>query len=222
MKKLFFASLALVTLTACSSVPNKMPDVAGQQVSYPTWYTTDTPPGSDALYAVATEYSRDMQFAVDKATLSAKRQLAANYSSHISAMMKDFVAEVGDDPELMKDISRTTKLVVAQVNLIGVQRTNFQVNRENAGYRAYVRLRYSVDESNRILMQEISRNRALQTKLESSQSFRELEDSVNSINNPRQTESRPLGSTDPNAPIVSSRMTMSDSPSVDNTPIQIN
>lgn len=215
MKKLVFASLVMLTLTACSTVPTTQ--LTQTQVVYPTWYQTQTKDNEDALYAVATEYSRDMQFSVDKATLSAKRQLASNYSSYINSMMKDFVSESGNDPELAKDISRTTKLVVAQVNLIGVQRTNFQVNRESNGYRAYVKLRYSVDESNRILMQEINRNRALQNKLEASESFRELEESVDRINNPR-----PLGSTDPNAPIVSSRLTLSDSPAVDNTPINLN
>jgi hypothetical protein len=55
---------------------------------------------------------------------------------------------------------------------------------EKAGYRSFVKLRYATDESNRLLLNEIKRNRKLSAKLEASKSFKELEESVNNIEKP--------------------------------------
>jgi hypothetical protein len=112
--------------------------------------------------------------------LSAKRELAANFSSYISAMMKDFATESGDSVA-RADLDRTTKMIVSRINLIGVQRTHFKVVHERNGYRAFVKLRYSVDESNRLLMAEIRKNQALYAKFRSSDSFKELDAEVETI-----------------------------------------
>ena len=177
----------VLALTACGSLKygveleSKSPFTSspktGDEVKYPSWYTEKYKDG--ALYAVASEYSKDMQFAVDKATLSAKRNLASNFSSHVSAMMKDYATEVGDDSSVMREIDRTTKLIVNKVNLIGIQKTNFKIEHEKEGYRAWIQLRYSVDDTNKLLMAEIKRNRQLETKLSASKSFRELEKETN-------------------------------------------
>jgi hypothetical protein len=187
MKKAFVMLPLVLALTACGSLKygveleSKSPFTSspktGDEVKYPSWYTEKYKDG--ALYAVASEYSKDMQFAVDKATLSAKRNLASNFSSHVSAMMKDYATEVGDDSSVMREIDRTTKLMVNKVNLIGIQKTNFKIQHEKEGYRAWIQLRYSVDDTNKLLMAEIKRNRQLETKLSASKSFRELERETN-------------------------------------------
>jgi hypothetical protein len=191
MKKLILIPI-VVALSACSSMKYetgfeyKAPEFGGgdqqKEVAYPDWYN-ETPKNDDkALYAVATEFSNDFQFSVDKAMLSAKRELASNFSSHVDAMMKDFSSEVGDvDSSVANDINRTTKLVISRVNLVGVQRVNFKVVHEKAGYRTFVKLRYATDDSNKLLLNEIKRNRKLAAKLEASKSFKELEESVNNI-----------------------------------------
>ena len=164
----------------------KAPEFGGgdqqKEVSYPDWYNETPQKDDQSLYAVATEYSKDFQFSVDKAMLSAKRELASNFSSHIDAMMKDFSAEIGDvDSSVANDINRTTKLVISRVNLVGVQRVKFKVVHEKAGYRTFVKLRYAIDDSNKLLLNEIKRNRKLAAKLEASKSFKELEESINKI-----------------------------------------
>jgi hypothetical protein len=187
MKKTFVMLPLVLALTACGSLKygveleSKSPFTSspktGDEVKYPSWYTEKYKDG--ALYAVASEYSKDMQFAVDKATLSAKRNLASNFSSHVNAMMKDYATEVGDDSSVMREIDRTTKLIVNKVNLVGIQKTNFKIEHEKEGYRAWIQLRYSVDDTNKLLMAEIKRNRQLETKLSASKSFRELEKETN-------------------------------------------
>jgi hypothetical protein len=179
MKKLLIVSAA-VLMTACSNMSG--PKVFGSDskvVNTPDWYLASEKE-TNALYGVASEVSTDMQFAVDKAMLSAKRELASNFSSHIDSMMKDYTAQAGNsDAEVLQEINRTTKLVVNRVNLIGVNRTHFKVLKEDKQYRAYVKVRYAVDDSNRILLEEIKKNRRLNHKLESSKAFKELEREVN-------------------------------------------
>jgi len=186
MKKVLVVSAA-VLLTACSnlkysqSVDLSAPKFGSdsKSVDVPDWYLASDKE-TNAIYGVASEVSTDMQFAVDKAMLSAKRELASNFSSHIDAMMKDYTAQAGNaDAEVLQEINRTTKLVVNKVNLIGVNRTNFKIVKEDKQYRAYVKVRYAVDDSNRILLEEIKKNRRLTHKLESSRAFRELEREVN-------------------------------------------
>ena len=162
------------------------------EVNYPKWYTENVKKDSEGIYAVASEYSRDFQFAVDKAMLSAKRELAGNFSSYVSAMMKDFATESGmtGSDVARADLERTTKMVIGRVNLVGVQRTNFKVVHENSGYRAFVQVRYSEDQSNRILMNEIRRNQALYARFKASKAFQELENEVNNIDQQRNEQIR--------------------------------
>jgi hypothetical protein len=192
MKKLLLIPVVLA-MTACSSIKYttglelKAPEFGGgeqqAEVRYPEWFTAKPEKGDEALYGVSSEYSKDFQFAVDKAMLSAKRELATNFSSHIESMMKDYVAEIGEaDQSTIQEINRTTKLVVNRVNLIGVQRTGYKVVHEKDGYRAFVKLRYAADQSNKLLVSEIRKNRKLNAKLESSKAFRELEQSIDAIN----------------------------------------
>ena len=154
----------------------------GVEVSYPDWYNAELTDDDGNLYAVGTEYSKDMQFAIDKATLSAKRDLAANFSSHTSALLKDYATEVGSlDSEVIREIDRTTKVVVAQVNMIGVQREHMSLIHAKDGYRAYVKLRYVPDQANKILLQEVWKNEKLKAKVQSSKRFKELEKEVGII-----------------------------------------
>jgi hypothetical protein len=193
MKKLLLIPIVLA-MTACSTggvkyssgVEIKGPEFGGgsqqAEVKYPDWFTAQPDKGDDALYGVSSEYSKDFQFAVDKAMLSAKRELASNFSSHVESMMRDYVAEIGEaDQSTIQEINRTTKLVVGRVNLIGVQRTGYKVVHEKEGYRAFVKLRYAADQSNKLLVSEIRKNRKLNAKLESSKAFRDLEQSIESV-----------------------------------------
>jgi hypothetical protein len=197
MKKLLIIPVIL-TLTACSSIKYNTgielnaPSFGSSksmknEVEYPSWYTAQN--DDKALYAVASEFSRDFQMAVDKSMLSAKRELASKFSSHINSMMRDYATELGEDGTVMRELDRTTKLVVSRVNLIGVHRENFVVVREDGGFRAFVKVKYSIDESNRLLLNEIKKNRQLNARLKSSRAFRELEEEVNRIEQPQSAPS---------------------------------
>jgi hypothetical protein len=184
----------VISLSACSTIKDG-PSVSetkmfSNEVDYPKWYAEGSKKDDSAIYGVGSEYSNDFQFSVDKAMLSAKRELASNYSSYTSAMMKDFAVESGTLGRGVAnaDIERTTQLIVARVNLVGVQRQNFTVVRENSGFRAFVKLRFNADESNKIMLAEIQRNAGLYAQLRASKSFRELEQQNEKINTQKLNE----------------------------------
>ena len=231
-KKLLVALVPLVMLSACGSNPPKTAmdssslfgkgAKTGDFVRMPDWYMEK--PKEDALYSVASEYSSDLQFSVDKAMLSAKRELAAKYSSYVSAMMKDFTAEIGNADGVNRDIERTTKLLVAQVNLVGIQRPQFEIRHEGRGFRTFVQLRYSLDDSNRLLIEKIQNDKKLEMALRKSAAFRELEESVNKVNKQNEpviVSPVPPATTDETAKPVSFKVTLDDSPKVDNTPVKV-
>lgn len=180
MKKLLMISSMSLIVSACGTFKGESTvELEKVDNAIPEWYTKEIKE-PNALYGVAAESSTDLQFAVDKAMLSAKRELASNFSSEIDAMMKDFSAEVGVKGEVINDINRTTKLVVNRVNLIGVTRKQFVIFKTtDSKYRVFVQLRYATDDSNKILLEEIKKNQRLNLKLQSSKSFKELEERVN-------------------------------------------
>ena len=77
MKKIFIVAPIVLALTACGSIKygvevesksifsgGSTPSL-GDEVKYPSWYTQTPKDAKDgALYAVATEYSKDMQLSL--------------------------------------------------------------------------------------------------------------------------------------------------------------
>jgi uncharacterized protein YceK len=132
MKKVFIVLPIIAALSACSSMSPREKaaekeavrtyEKSGEKVNLPSWYTA-AQVDKDVLTSVASEYSVDMQFAVDKASMSAKRELASNYSSHVSSMMKDYSSEVGGiGSDVVREIDRTTKHPV--IDILPEQRKN--------------------------------------------------------------------------------------------------
>jgi hypothetical protein len=198
MNKTWMVLPLVLALSACGTTNFRGSSVTetktfSNEVDYPGWYT-DKPSEKGAIFAVGSEFSKDFQFSVDKAMLSAKRELASQFSSHTSSMMKDFAVESGTlgVGVASADIERTTRLVVAKVNMVGVQRNNFKVVRERDGYRSFVQLKYSTDEANKILVAEIQRNQALYARFRASKSFRELDQQTDKIENQKIEEIRAL------------------------------
>ena len=198
MNKSWIVLPLVLALTACGSTNFRGSSVTetktfSNEVDYPGWYA-DKPNEKGAIFEVGSEFSKDFQFSVDKAMLSAKRELASQFSSHTSSMMKDFAVESGTlgVGVASADIERTTRFIVAKVNMIGVQRNNFKVVRERDGYRAFVQLKYSTDEANKIMIAEIQRNQALYARFRASKSFRELDQQTDKIENQKIEEIRAL------------------------------
>ena len=145
----------------------------------PSWFI-QPPVENNAIYAVATDYSSDLQFAVDKAMLNAKVGLASQISNKVSSKMKEFAQETGAsrDPQLIREIERVSTELVTEVNIPGYTISKREIMQQGTGFRAYVLLRYPLGDANRIVVEQTKKNAILDSKLRASKAFQELEKDI--------------------------------------------
>ena len=140
------------------------------------------PDDDEAFYSAGTAVSRDMQLAIDKANLAAKRSLADRIGGELSSQIKEFIIESGDMYEqdlVTLDVERTTKNVMARINVAGYVPSKMEVYPLGTMYRVYTLIAYPIGAHNDILIEQIRRNRALYAHVRSSVAFKELEIETN-------------------------------------------
>jgi len=149
------ASIALLfSLAACSGPPKPgTPEYALQQHEFqvektktaadqaPDWYM-DPPKGEGVIYATGTATSTDLQFAVDKAVLNAKYQLADQMAGKVSGKQKDFITETAGGQH-SGTAERATSNVVADIALPAYQVVQRKVVPVDTQFRSYVLLRFA-------------------------------------------------------------------------------
>jgi hypothetical protein len=133
----------------------------------PAWYLTP-PDDEQSLYAVGVATSGDMQFAIDRAVLSAKTDMASQVNSRVSARMNELVrvSGFGKDQVTVAEVERVTQNVVNEINLGGFNRSGYrrekaEVFPEGAGFRAYVLLRFPLAETSKITRDQVLKSPAL-------------------------------------------------------------
>ena len=151
-----FIACVVISLTGCGTVQkinpfdDGMTKVQKSKGKIPGWFLEPEQGDKKFITAVATETSKDMQFAIDKAMMVAKVQLASKLKTDIEALTRSSSIESGFG---IKDVEEETDRVqqtrVRQA--IGFfKREHLQVFREKGGYRAYVMLKIKVDEARRL------------------------------------------------------------------------
>ncbi|HMA49000.1 MAG TPA: hypothetical protein VKP60_04550 [Magnetospirillaceae bacterium] len=149
------ASVALLfSLAACSGPPKPgTPEYALQQHEFqaekvktaadqaPDWYM-NPPKGEGFVYATGTATSTDLQFAVDKAVLNAKYQLADQMAGKVSGKQKDFITETADGRH-SGTAERATSNVVADIALPAYQVVQRKVVPVDTQFRSYVLLQFA-------------------------------------------------------------------------------
>lgn len=135
---------------------------------------------SNAIYAVATDYSNDLQFSIDKALLNAKVGLATQISNKVSSKMKEFAQEagVGADAQVVKEIEKVSTELVTEVNLAGFTIVKREIIQQGTGYRSYVMIRYPLGDANRMVVEQTKKNAILDSKIRASKAFQELEKDI--------------------------------------------
>lgn len=177
--------LCVIGMVGCSSTKVsdvKIPEGSRSVSQYPVnkielpeWYV-NVPKEDSAIYATASEVSSDLQYAIDKAAMSAKREIAFKLSNDFSQKYKEHTSETNYSTQERMS-KETERLVIANsvsVNLVGVQRVKSEVIREGNQYRAYMLVRYGLDESNRIHMNYIIKERRANVKTEMDKFDREI------------------------------------------------
>lgn len=120
----------------------------------PEWFTMHLANDGSHIFATSTEYSADYQFAIDKAMLAAKANLAAQVNNRIQMDTSTFIAEEGngtDIDDVERKTQRTTTSKVDSTSIVGYKRDKIEVRREGRGFRVFVRLVYDYTDNNKVL-----------------------------------------------------------------------
>jgi hypothetical protein len=148
MKNLYILLIA-VFITGCSSQKMvKLPDNKG---TIPEWFATEPEKQGSDIIVTATDTSRDMQFAIDKAMLQARVEMANRIGVRIDSLVRESVRE--DSGSKMKDVDREVDRVSKQVTnqmLSMYTREKLTVMKEDGGFRAFVMLKISEDQSRKL------------------------------------------------------------------------
>lgn len=165
--------ITMLTLAACSSTNGvKIADgtktiehVKPTKVEVPEWYL-QVPREEKAIYAVASEMSSDMQFSIDRAIMSATRDIAFKLNNDVSQKFRDYTAETGsgETGTITRDTERMAISSSNHVNIVGVERIRTEVYREGNRFRSYVLVRYGLDMSNQLHANYMANQRKVEAR----------------------------------------------------------
>jgi hypothetical protein len=193
MKKLALIPL-IGLIAACEKTPPetvmsqqmyeyKVAQVEKQIDKMPKWYTA-IPKEDDAVYAVGTAVTPDLQLSVDFAVLSAKTTLADRVDSRIRSQMKLFKTKLGTndfDATVQNNFEQVTRNLIADADVAGYTVKENVVVQNGTQYRAYVLLEYKNEVANRVIKTRIAKNEFLLEKLRATRAFKELDENVTSL-----------------------------------------
>jgi len=146
----------------------------------PGWYT-NIPTEEDAVYAVGTAVTPDLQLAVDIAVLSAKTTLADRVDSRIRSQLKLFKTKLGStdfDSRVQNNFEQVTRNLIADADVAGYTIKENKVVQNGTQYRAYVLLEYKNAVANKVIQTRIAQNEFLLEKLRETRAFKELDENV--------------------------------------------
>ena len=155
--------------------------VSQQVEQIPEWYL-NIPTADDTIYSSGSAKAPDLQLAVDIAIMNAKTTLADRINGKLDSMTKSFVAKIGStdlDTSVLNEIEKTSKNVIASVDVAGYVVDKSDITQEGAQYRAYVLLAYNSEEATKIMMNRMKRDRMIYSRIRSTEAWKELEDEVN-------------------------------------------
>ena len=155
--------------------------VSKQIEQIPEWYL-NIPSADDTIYSSGSARAPDLQLAVDIAIMNAKTTLADRINGKLDSMTKSFVAKIGStdlDTSVLNEIEKTSKNVIASVDVAGYVVDKSDITQEGTQYRAYVLLAYNSEEATKIMMNRMKRDRMIYSRIRSTEAWKELENEVN-------------------------------------------
>ena len=200
--KLISSAVAIaIGLSACQT--NKESITANPQIVYqtntvskqieqiPEWYL-NIPSADDTIYSSGSARAPDLQLAVDIAIMNAKTTLADRINGKLDSMTKSFVAKIGTtdlDTSVLTEIEKTSKNVIASVDVAGYVVDKSDITQEGTQYRAFVLIAYNSEEATKIMMNRMKRDRMIYSRIRSTDAWKELEDEVNKSKEEDETKS---------------------------------
>ena len=118
----------------------------------PDWFV-DLPEEDNAIHSVGSGTSPDLQLAIDKSILHAKRTLADRIEGKLSSQVKEYITETGKGvaPPTLTDTERVTKNIMREVNVAGYSVKEMEIKPHQTFFRVYVLLMYPTGEANELL-----------------------------------------------------------------------
>ena len=169
------------SITANPQIVYQTNTVSQQVEQIPEWYL-NIPTADDTIYSSGSARAPDLQLAVDIAIMNAKTTLADRINGKLDSMTKSFVAKIGStdlDTSVLNEIEKTSKNVIASVDVAGYVVDKSDITQEGTQYRAYVLLAYNSEEATKIMMNRMKRDRMIYSRIRSTEAWKELEDEVN-------------------------------------------
>ena len=169
------------SITANPQIVYQTNTVSQQVEQIPEWYL-NIPSADDTIYSSGSAKAPDLQLAVDIAIMNAKTTLADRINGKLDSMTKSFVAKIGStdlDTSVLNEIEKTSKNVIASVDVAGYVVDKSDITQEGAQYRAYVLLAYNSEEATKIMMNRMKRDRMIYSRIRSTEAWKELEEEVN-------------------------------------------
>ena len=169
------------SITANPQIVYQTNTVSKQIEQIPEWYL-NIPSAEDTIYSSGSARAPDLQLAVDIAIMNAKTTLADRINGKLDSMTKSFVAKIGSDDldtSVLTEIEKTSKNVIASVDVAGYVVDKSDITQEGTQYRAYVLLAYNSEEATKIMMNRMKRDRMIYSRIRSTEAWKELEDEVN-------------------------------------------
>ena len=169
------------SITANPQIVYQTNTVSKQIEQIPEWYL-NIPSAEDTIYSSGSAKAPDLQLAVDIAIMNAKTTLADRINGKLDSMTKSFVAKIGStdlDTSVLNEIEKTSKNVIASVDVAGYVVDKSDITQEGTQYRAYVLLAYNSEEATKMMMNRMKRDRMIYSRIRSTEAWKELEEEVN-------------------------------------------
>lgn len=195
MRNIIAMTAAMAALSACSKqIPPegvmtqaefeyRTEQVKEQLDIMPKWYEK-MPESDDAVFAVGTAQTPDLQLSVDIAILSAKTTLADRVDSRLRSQLKLFKKRLGQtdfDSNVVQEFEQATTNLVADADVAGYTVKEQNIVQNGTQYRAYVLLEYRNDLAMQIIKTRVAQNQELLAKLEANRAFEELDQKVEEV-----------------------------------------
>ena len=150
----------------------------------PDW-CTDMKQTNLSLVACGSGISSNLNMAMNRAILDAKRQLADTINSELSSNMDDYLKSTGaGGNEQVKQASElVTKNTIIQAKLIGYKQIKKQVANVSGKFQYFVLLEYPIGEANQALLEKIKGNEILSTQKGADKAMADLEKEIEKRNN---------------------------------------
>jgi len=169
------------SITANPQIVYQTNTVSQQVEQIPEWYL-NIPSADDTIYSSGSAKAPDLQLAVDIAIMNAKTTLADRINGKLDSMTKSFVAKIGSndlDTSVLTEIEKTSKNVIASVDVAGYVVDKSDITQEGTQYRAFVLIAYNNEEATKIMMNRMKRDKMIYSRIRSTEAWKELEEEVN-------------------------------------------